>query len=493
MTTRAGQPTATLVVLSLTQFLIALDYSVIYVALPSMAADLHLSAATTPWIVSAYAVPFAGFLVLGGRLADRVGAPRLYLLAVALFGAASAVGGVAGSGGLLLSARATQGVAAAMLQPAVLALIGTTFQPGPARNRALVVWGSVGASGLAAGAIAGGLLTSLSWRLTFLVNVPVALLLALGGAWCFARPAAADRVTAARIPVLAATLGTGAALTLALGLTTAADQGWGAVATVGALTVSLLLGIGFATNERRSTNALIAPALRRTRSLRLGAVATALYMASVGSEFYLVTLLVQSVRSYSPVQAGLAFLPLAVLITVGNALSGRLTHRTSPDVVLAGGFVVAAVGLGWLMVSLDGGSYAGHLLPGLVLSGLGHGLIYTAMFVIGTSDVPAYQQGTAGALLTTAQYLSGALTLAVLTLLLGDSAGASDLRIAFGVVTGAAIVGALVAASASGTARAVRRTHQPCGGRGQEAVTAAPRRQRMPASMKSSISPSSTD
>ena len=446
--TSAGQRTATLIVLSLTQFLIALDYSVIYVALPSIAAELDLSAAATPWIVSAYAVPFAGFLVLGGRWADRIGAARLYLLAIGLFGVASVVGGLADDGGTLLAARAAQGLGAAMLQPAVLALLGTTFPAGPSRRRALVVWGSVGAAGLAAGAIVGGLLTALSWRLTFGVNLPFVLLLALGAARWFTLERNADLGVGERVPALAATLGTGAALTLALGLTTAADRGWGATATIGSLLASALLIAAFVGNERRSPNALVAPSLRRTRSLRVGLIATALYMASVGSEFYLVTLLVQSERGYSPVQAGLAFLPLALLITVGNTLAGRLLQRVSAPTVLMAGFMTAAVGLGWLVPTLDGSSYAGHLLPGLLLSGLGHGLIYTAMFVIGTSDVPAHQQGTAGALLTTTQYLSGALTLAVLTLVLGDSAGAGDLRAAFGVITGAAVAGVVLAAVA---------------------------------------------
>jgi MFS family permease len=157
----------TLAVLSVAQFLIALDYSIVYVALPSIAADLHLTASLAPWVVSAYAVLFAGFLVVGGRLVDRLGARRLFVLAVLAFGAA---GGAAGSGAVLLTARGAQGLAAALLQPAVLALVGTTFPAGPARVRAVAVWGSVGAAGLAAGVILGGLLTTASWRLTFTIG-----------------------------------------------------------------------------------------------------------------------------------------------------------------------------------------------------------------------------------------------------------------------------------------------------------------------------------
>src|SRR5258708_6669013 len=161
-----------LAILSLAQFLLALDYSIVYVALPGIARDLHLDLASAQWVVSAYAVPFAGFLLVGGRLADRVGAGRLFVAAVALFGVAGVVGGAAGNGATLLAARGAQGLGAALLQPAILGLIGATFPAGPQRTRALAVWAAVGAAGLAAGALAGGLLTTASWRLTLLVNVP---------------------------------------------------------------------------------------------------------------------------------------------------------------------------------------------------------------------------------------------------------------------------------------------------------------------------------
>lgn len=190
-----GRRSAVLTVLSLAQFLIALDYSIIYVALPSIAADLHLAASLTQWVVSAYAVFFAGFLVVGGRVSDRAGAERVFILAVAGFGVASAIGGAAGDGPVLLAARGVQGLAAALLQPAVLGLIGTTFPAGPARGRALAVWGSVGAAGLVTGVILGGLLTSASWRLTFIINVPLTLLCALGAAaWFGPAGNARDRV-----------------------------------------------------------------------------------------------------------------------------------------------------------------------------------------------------------------------------------------------------------------------------------------------------------
>ncbi|HUR09653.1 MAG TPA: MFS transporter [Nonomuraea sp.] len=443
----AGRASATLAVLSVAQFLIALDYSIIYIALPSIAADLRLEPALAQWIVSAYAVLFAGFLVVGGRLSDRVGAKRLFVVSIVLFGAASAVGGAAGDGTLLLAARGVQGLGAALLQPAVLGLIGTTFPAGASRARALAVWGSVGASGLAAGAILGGLLTAASWRLTFVINVPLTLLCALGAAVWIAstRPATDDRTPGRRVPVLASVLGTGTVLTLVLGLTLGSSHGWGSPATLVCLGLAVVLFVGFVRNEGASPNVLIEPVLRRTRSLRGGAVATALYMASVGSEFYLLTLLLQEMKGYTPVRAGMAFLPLAVMVTVGSTTAGRAVRRFGAANVLVAGFAVATVGLLWLSLALHGDSYAADLLPGLLLSGWGHGVIYTSMFIIGTHDVPAAHQSTAGALLTTSQYLSGAVTVAVLTLVLGVSPGYGDFRIAFLLTTVAAALGGALA------------------------------------------------
>ncbi|WP_020386131.1 MFS transporter [Kribbella catacumbae] len=437
--TRPKSSAATLAVLSVAQFLIALDYSIIYIALPSISADLRLEPALAQWVISAYAVLFAGFLVVGGRLTDRLGAKRLFVAAIIWFGLASAVGGVAQDGTVLLAARGAQGLGAALLQPAILGLIGTTFAAGPARSRALAVWGSVGASGLAAGAILGGILTSASWRLTFLVNVPLTLLAALGAVIWISTP---QTRVASRVPLIASALGTATVLALVIGLTLGADHPTAAAVSLGLAVVML---VAFVRNERRSRNALIEPALRSTGSLKAGAAATALYMASVGSEFYVLTLLLQSQKGYTPLQAGLAFLPLAILVTIGNAAAERSVRRYGPAAVLAAGFAIATVGLLWLALALDGSSYAGSLLPGLLLSGFGHGVIYTCMFIIGTHDVAPAQQGTAGALLTTSQYLAGALTIAVLTLVLADSPGPTEFRLAFLLTTAAAAGGALLA------------------------------------------------
>ena len=195
-----------------------------------------------------------------------------------------------------------------------------------------------------------------------------------------------------------------------------------------------------------SRNALIERSLRGIGSLRTGAAAAALYMASVGSEFYLLTLLLQTVRHYTPLRAGLAFLPLAAMVTVGSVAAARAARRLRPGTVLTAGFVIALIGLLWIAALLHDGFYPVGLLPGLLLSGFGHGIIYTATFSVGTSGVPAEQQGTAGALLTTAQYLAGGVTLAVLTLVLAQSPGYAGFTAAFLVIAAAAAAGALLRA-----------------------------------------------
>ena len=439
---RARQAVA-LVLVSVAQFLIALDYSIVYLALPGIAVSLRIVPALVQWVVSAYAVLFAGFLIVGGRLTDRFGSARMFTIAISLFGIASGAGAAAGNGAVLVSARGVQGLGAALLQPAVLGLIGTRFPGGPARSRALAVWAAVGAAGLAAGALIGGLLTTVSWRLTLLVNVPPALLCALVAAvWPGMAEATAAR--ARRIPFLAAVLGTGTVFTLALFLTLGGDQGWTAPATLACVLLAAALTGWFLRNEATSASVLIEPALRHDGSVRLGAAAAALYMASAGSEFYVLTLLLQTMKHYSPLHAGLAFLPLAAMVTAGSAATGRAVRRISPATALTAGFIIALVGLIWLSVTLRSNAYLADMLPGLLLSGFGHGAIYTATFIIGSRDVPAVHQGTAGALLTTAQYLSGALTLAVLTLMLGPSRSYPGFTSAFVLLAAAAGAGALL-------------------------------------------------
>jgi predicted MFS family arabinose efflux permease len=248
-----------------------------------------------------------------------------------------------------------------------------------------------------------------------------------------------------RVPLTAAVLGTGALLAFVVSLTLVADPAASSALVGGAFLVAALLVIGFLVNEARSQNVMVDRSLRGDRSLKVGIVATYLYMASVGSEFYLVTLLLQELENFSPLWAGLGFLPLAALVTLGNMAAGRAVERIGAETTLTLGFLISAAGLALLAVLLGSGPYATHLLPGLLLSGFGHGVIYTSMFVIGTRDVPEGHQGSAGALMTTSQYLSAAVTVALLTIVLGPVPEAGEFRWAFLVTTGFAVAGALLA------------------------------------------------
>jgi MFS family permease len=465
--TASRSPVGGLITLSAAQFLIALDFSVIFVALPDVGTDLSLSGSAMQWVVSAYSVFFAGFLIVGGRVGDRVGARKLFMAALVLFGVASLLGGLAANAALLLIARGAQGVAAACLQPSILALVNTTFPAGRERTRALAVWGTVGASGLAAGVVIGGLLTTLSWRWTFFVNLPFAVLCALAAPrFLPGKTEQGGRTTA--LNVLNAVLCTALVLVSVLGLTLAADIGWTEPLTLGSFLAGAVLLVTFALRERGSAQPLVDPVLRRTRSLVMGCCSSALYMASVaGVEFYLVTLLLQDGRGYEPLAAGMAFLPLAACITFGNMIAGKLVPVLGVRRCLTLAFLVGAAGLVLLGLSARHHGYLGAMLPGLVISGLGHGMIYTSMFVGGTRDVDDRNQGVAGALMTTTQYAGGALGVAALVLVLGTDPGDGAFRTGFLLAGGIAVVGAVLAwvgFGAGAEAAAADRAAEPADG-----------------------------
>lgn len=443
-TAQRGASRAALAILALAQFLLALDYSIVYVALPSVGEGMEMSESSVQWVISGYAVFFAGFLIVGGRCSDRFGPRNIYLAGMLLFGVASLAGGLAPNAMTLMAARAGQGMAAALLQPAVIALISTSFPAGPERNRALSVWGTVGASGLAVGVMLGGILTTVSWRWVFLINLPVAVLCILLTPRVLPKAAAVARPEIT-LNVRNGVLCTGTVLLTALALTRASDSGWGDGMTLALFTGAVVLLVAFVLGERSSSHPLVDPLVRRTRSLLVGCGSTAMYMASVGNMFFVVTLLLQQLQDYGPLRAGLAFLPMAVAIALANAVSARLVGAVGIRATLALAFVANAVGLLLLASQVHGDSYLVNLLPGLVVTGLAHGVTYVAMFIAGTSDVADKNQGLAGALMTTAQYMSGALGIAVLVLVLGPQPDADDFGWAFVATAVAAVLGAVLA------------------------------------------------
>ncbi|EHD21134.1 MULTISPECIES: MFS transporter [Brenneria] len=436
---RRGAILLPLLVPGIAQALIALDYAIMFVALPELSRALRLSPAMTPWIVSLYGLTFAGLLLTGGWLSDRFGARCSFRLAMGLFLLASVCGALAQESAMLLLARAGQGAAAAVMQPAVLALLRQRFQ-GDAYNRALAVWSATGAAGLVAGVFLGGVLTHIEWRLIFWVNLPPGLLTL----WLVQRHFAA--VPAPRQPQslsLGALLGSAAVAGVVWSLTRLAETG---AADYLANRLSAALVLAFILHETFARRPLLHPALRALTTLRIGCIASACYMASVGSQFYVMTLLWQRYYQLDVLTTGMLFLPLALLIVVGNLLFARLAKGRDARRLLLWGFIGAAFGLGLLAYAALQ-PFSASFIAAIVASGIGHGIIYPAMFQLGLRDVPQEYQGAAGALMVTSQYTAGALALALLSLLLGNGAGAESWSKALWLLTGAAALGAAIVAA----------------------------------------------
>ncbi|MCD7443435.1 MFS transporter [Streptomyces lincolnensis] len=427
------------------QLLVALDFSIIYVALPDIGTSLHFSSVALQWIVSAYAIFFAGFLLLGGQLADVFGAGRVYLVAQLLFAAASIGAALASSATLLIAARVVQGVAAALLVPATLGLLSSAYPAGPERDRAVSVWGTTGAVGLALGVtVGGGILAVASWQWIFWINLPIVALCLLA-----AGNAVRSTTSGARAPVAAmATISACTAVVALVVAFTELSRARPSLPVVAATLAVAVLAGGLLMRCQNGRRPLVPRALLRVRTLQVACLVAALHMASFGAEFYLVTLYLQEARDYSALAAGMAFLPLAAAVTVGNTVAGRVAGRLSLRVLLSTAFLTGATGLVVLALAVgaDGG-YAPGILPGLLLSGLGQGMAFTGMFITGTRDLPPTSNAMGSALVNTAQYIGGSIGLALLVLLHGEHPTAPDFVRTFyatAVIATAAVPAALL-------------------------------------------------
>jgi EmrB/QacA subfamily drug resistance transporter len=410
LATRRGR--LTLLLLCAVQFLDIVDSSIVNVALPSIRHDLHFSQQGLQWVLSGYLLTYGGFLLLGGRAADLLGRRRLLVTGTALFALSSLAGGLAPTAAVLVGARVAQGPGAAMMAPAGLSILTTTFTEGADRTRALGAWGAVSGLAAAVGVFAGGALSAgPGWRWVLFVNLPV----------CAAVLAAAFRLVAAerrRAPLasfdaLGAALGTGGMLLLVYALVQAPDAGWGSAHTIGELATAAVLLAAFAANEARSPHPLFPFSILQVRGLAAADATQLIAFAGFLSAFFFLTLYMQNVLGYSPLRAGAAYLPVTAGIAVTAGASTRLFARLGTRPVIIAGALIAAAGLYYLSRLPVHGSYLTDLLPGLLIMSVGLGAVFVAVTTAASAGVPADQAGLAAGLLNTALQLGSALGLAI--------------------------------------------------------------------------------
>ncbi len=405
-----------LVIACMAQFMVVLDATVVNVALPSIQRGLHFSSANLQWVVNAYTLIFGGFLLLGGRAADLLGRKRLFVAGVALFSLASLLNGLAQSSGMLIAGRALQGLGGALVSPAALSIITTTFTEQGERTRALGVWSAIAAGGGAVGLLLGGVLTDLaSWQWIFIVNVPVGILtLALALRVVPESRAELRHRTFDAAGAIAVTTGL---VLLVFGIVKAQAYGWGSARTIALGAVSLALLAAFVGIERRSIAPLMRLSIFRVRALAVADGVLLLVASGMFGMFFFASLYVQQILGYSPLRAGLAFLPVTAGIIVGAGLAQQLIKRAGIRNVATSGIVLATIGMVVLTQLPVHGSYAGDLLPGLIPMSVGMGLTFVPITLMGTGGVTGEDAGLASGLFNTAQQVGGSLGLAILSTL----------------------------------------------------------------------------
>jgi EmrB/QacA subfamily drug resistance transporter len=460
--TDTAQPrhlTATLLLSCLAQFMVILDVSVVNVALPAIRGGLHFSEVDLQWVVNAYTVTFAGFLLLGGRAADLLGRRRVFVAGLVLFALASLAGGIANSQGVLIGARAVQGLGGAIIAPASLSILTTTFAEGAARNRAVGIWGAMGGAGGAAGVLLGGVITDLlSWRWILFINIPIGILAAL---------AARHFITESRREGVARDFDLRGALTatvglslLVLGIVRTDQTGWGSAQTLALIAAGLVLLAAFVVVEGRFARAPLMPLrIWASRTLAAANVVVLLVGAATFGMWFFVSLYLQQVLGYSPIRAGLAFLPMTLCIVAGSTIASRTVARVGAKPLLVLGMTLMTIGLAlFTNISVHGDYPIDVLLPGLLV-GIGMGFAFVPATISAVAGVARAEAGLASGLVNTSRLFGGALGLAVLAAIatshtnsqLAQGAGAhaalvSGFQLAFAIGAASSLVGGLVAA-----------------------------------------------
>jgi EmrB/QacA subfamily drug resistance transporter len=410
---RAHNPWLSVGIVCLAQLMVVLDATIVNVALPSIQHGLKLSEGNLQWVVNAYTLTFGGFLLLGGRLSDLFGRRRLFFIGVALFSVASFFNGVSSSSGMLIASRAAQGIGAALVSPATLAIVNTTFPDGDDQRKALSLWAALSAGGAAVGLLLGGVLTqALSWPWIFFVNVPIgAIAIALAGRFV---PGGRREVEQRGADILGALSITGGLALLIYVIVETQSYGWGSLRTLGLGAVSLAMIASFVAIETRVRAPLVRLAIFRVRPLAVGDGAMFFLGAGLFANFFFGTLYLQEILHFSPIATGFAFLPVAVLIGAAAGVSERIVPRFGVRSVAIAGMAIAAGGLALMVRVSVHGTYLGTVLPPYVLLAVGLGLAFVPATLIGVSSVHGDDSGLASGLFNTAQQVGGALGLAVL-------------------------------------------------------------------------------
>ncbi len=445
---------ALLFVVCLAQFMVILDVAIVNVALPSMRTGLHFSTTGLQWVVNAYTLTFAGFLMLGGRSADLLGRRRVFLAGTALFAASSLLCALADSRGLLIGARGLQGLSGAVLSPATLSIITSTLPEGRERNRGLAAWGAVGGLGASSGALLGGVLTQgFGWPAIFAVNVPLgAIVVALG---LRVIPATAWVDGNRHFDVTGAVLVTASLVTLTFGIVRTDTLGWGNSGVVAPILAGLALLAAFLYVEARVAEQPLVPlSIFRIGHLRAANSVVLLLYASQFPGWFFLTLYLQQVLHYDAIEAGLGFLPMTLSIFAASTLAPRIVARFGPRRVITTGMLTSAAGMMLLSGVSPGGTYVNTVLLGAVLSALGMGLTLVPATIVAMQGVERRQSGVASGLLNSSRLVGGALGLAILSTIAagqaGDTTGSAlavtnGFAVAYHVGTAFALAGAAIA------------------------------------------------
>jgi EmrB/QacA subfamily drug resistance transporter len=417
MTDRFGRPVnpwLVLVLVCLAQFMVILDATIVNVALPSIQTDLGMSEASLQWVVNAYALLFGGFLLLGGRAGDLIGRKRVFLAGVVIFTAASLACGLAQGETALIIARGVQGLGAALVSPAALSIVTTTFAEGAERTKALGVWAAIAVGGGAVGLLLGGILTdAFSWPWIFFVNVPVGIVAFVLSLRLV--PESKDEHVHKSFDLAGAVTVTSGLIALVYGIVRSSESGWGSAEVLGFIGLAAVLLAAFVVIERRSAEPLVRLSIFTVRTVRGANVVMFIVAAGMFAMFFFNTLYLQRVLDYSPLEAGLAFLPFTAGIIVGAGLSQRLVPKLGAREVPIVGIALAVAGLLLYLGLTPESSYVANFLPGMILISIGMGLTFVPVTLIATSGVPHGDAGLASGLFNTSQQIGGALGLAVLS------------------------------------------------------------------------------